>query len=179
MQDWELLGRKDIFENPVLGLIQERIRTPAGDETDWTVIEIGDGAAVLAVEDDGAVHMIRQYRHAVGEAVWELPAGRVEPEESPLAAARRELAEEAGLTASSFEEIGFLWPLDGVCRHRIHLFVARGLNPCATGHETFEDIECRRIDRSRLEAMIGNGELRCGIALAALARSGWIGGDSS
>ena len=179
MQEWTQLGRESLFQNPVLGLVTESIRTQSGHETDWTVVEIGDGVAVLPVDDDGNVHLIYQYRHAVKERVWELPAGRVEPSESNVNAGRRELAEEAGLGASKMQALGFIWPLDGVCRHRVHLYIARGLTRCNTAHETFESMESRLFTPIELHAMVMNGQLRCGIALAALARAGFPWSEDS
>ncbi|MCA9319078.1 MAG: NUDIX hydrolase [Planctomycetes bacterium] len=170
MKAWQKLDSRSVFRNPVLELHQERVRTPRGDETDWTVVEIGDGVCVVPLRPDGGVHMIRQYRHAVGEWVLEFPAGRVEPGEDPEAAGRRELAEEAGLEADAWQGLGAFWPLDGVCRHRIHLFLARGLTPTAPGHETFEAIEPRDFGPEALRDALEVGDIRCGIALAALAR---------
>ncbi|MEZ6196166.1 MAG: NUDIX domain-containing protein [Planctomycetota bacterium] len=123
---------------------------------------------MLAIEDDGSIHLVRQYRPTVGAAMSRLPAG-ASRKRPPLEAARRELEEEAGLVAREWISLGAIWPLDGVVRHRIHHFVARGLSPRATAHETFEDITVHRL-RDELRRMIAGGELVDGVALALLAR---------
>ena len=71
MNDWHVSASREVFANLVLRLDLERIRTPAGDETDWTVVTIGDGAAVCPIHEDGSVTLIRQYRHALGRTLWE------------------------------------------------------------------------------------------------------------
>ncbi|MCB9832030.1 MAG: NUDIX hydrolase [Planctomycetes bacterium] len=172
MNDWHVSASREVFANLVLRLDLERIRTPAGDETDWTVVTIGDGAAVCPIHEDGSVTLIRQYRHALGRTLWEFPAGRVEPDESPLEAARRELAEEAGLAAAEIIGRGLVVPLDGICRHVIHVFEARGLAERPAAHETFETIEVHRIERDRLRAMVRSGAIDCGITLSIMARLG-------
>ncbi len=176
MSGWKILESREVFANPVLRLDLETIRTPEGEETEWTVVGIGDGAAVCPVHDDGSVTLIRQYRHALGRSIWELPAGRVEPGETPLEAARRELAEEAGLAAERLEARGLVVPLYGICRHVIHVFEARGLAARELAHETFESIEIHRIERPRLVAMVRGGEIDCGITLAIFARLGILEG---
>ena len=170
MSVWDVHGTRLIHANPILELKLETIETPAGERTDWTVVEIGPGVAVLPIHADGSVTLVRQYRHALRRRMWELPAGRVEEGEALEVAARRELLEEAGLVAGSLEPRGEIVPLDGICRHVIHVFAARDLEERETAHETFEDIEVHRVDRPRLLAMIRSGELDCGITLSILAR---------
>ena len=170
MKPWEVLGDREVYSSAILRLHLERIRTVDGRETDWTVVDVGDGVAVLPVESDGSVWMIRQYRQAVGRVVWELPAGRVETDEDVAAAGQRELREEAGLLAAEMVPLGPILPLDGICRHQIHLYLARGLSEAETAHETFEDIEIARFTPEEFRRMIRSGELEDGIALAAFAR---------
>lgn len=170
MSTWKHLDDREVHRDGVLSLHRERMRNPRGTEIDWTVIHLQDGAAVLPVEDDGSVWMIRQYRPAVQAEVWEFPAGRIEPGEAPRAAAIRELAEEAGLRAESIEDLGPVWPLDGIARHRIHHFLARGLTRVETAHEEFEDISVHCLAPSELRALVAEGALDDGVALALLAR---------
>jgi ADP-ribose diphosphatase len=172
MSDWKHLEDREIHRDGVLRLHRERMRNPRGGEIDWTVVDLQDGAVVLPVADDGSVWLIRQYRPAVRAEVWELPAGRVEPGEDPESAARRELEEEAGLRARQVESLGPVWPLDGIARHRIHHFVARGLEAVPPRHEEFEDISVHRIEAARFREMIRSGEFDDGVALALIAR--WL-----
>ena len=170
MKPWTNLGRQVLHQSRVLSLGLERIRTGEGAETDWTVVEISDGAAVIPRFDDGDFLLIRQWRPAAGGPVYELPAGRVDPGESPEAAARRELEEEGGFRAEILEPLGMALPLDGICRHRIHYFLGRGLRPVDRRLETFESIETRRCPPRELSRMVRDGEIVCGVLLTGLAR---------
>lgn len=175
MSAWEVLEDREIFDNGIVRLHLERVRTPGGAETDWSIVDLRDGAVVLPLEDDGSVHMIRQYRPTVRRHVLELPAGRLEGDEPPVIAAARELVEEAGLSARDFESLGAIIPLDGIARHRIHLFVARGLAPRPPAREAFEEIRVERLTRSELREMIAGGEIDDGVALALFARAAFRG----
>ena len=170
---WEIRDDRTVFENQILRAHLEDFRTPDGREGTWTVVDIGDGAAVLPVHEDGAFHLICQYRPAVQEWVWELPAGRVESGEEPIAAARRELEEEAGLRAAKIESLGVSVPLAGICRHRIHFFRATELEDVSTAHERFEDIEVRRLGAAEVREMVAQGAILDGVAMALLLRHEW------
>lgn len=172
MTNWETVDTQVVFSNNILDIKLEKIRTPSGLEGEWTVVEIGDGVAVLPVDEEGGIHLIRQYRHAVGKHVLELPAGRREPGEEPLDTARRELEEEAGLRAREMTPYMKLWPLDGVCRHRIWFFVAQGLVSVEPARETFEEIQVLRFTPERIREMILGDEIEDGLAMAALSR--WL-----
>ena len=178
MTHWEIESKREIYANPVLHLWLEKIRTPEGRTTDWTVVEVGDGVAIAPVHADGSVTMIHQFRHAVGEFVWEFPAGRVENEEDLAVAAGRELHEEVGLEAGCLEHIGHVFPLDGICRHRIQLFRASDLTAVSMAHEPFETIQVRRFDIATLGRMLKAGELRDGISLAMITRLGLLENSS-
>ena len=96
MPIWEVLNDQDVWSNSFLRLHLETIRNRDGAEADWTVIDVPDAVCTIPVDDDGALFMIHQYRHTVGENQWEFPAGRIDPGESREDAARRELAEGGG-----------------------------------------------------------------------------------
>lgn len=170
MSGWEILGSRSVHKNPILELLHEEIRTPKGDESPWTVVSILDGVAVAPIHEDGSVTMIRQYRHAVGDWMWEFPAGRVEPNEEVELGGRRELAEEVGLKAGVMKNRGHIFPLAGICRHRIHFFEARELTETSMALETFEDLTVERLTRADLRRLITSDQLTDGIALSMIAR---------
>lgn len=169
MTHWKTLADQEIYKNPTLRLHLEQIETSEGQRADWTVVDIADGVAVAAEGVEGLC-LISQYRHAVREFVWEFPAGRVEAGEDVQLAGARELAEEAGLVAEEYQSLGSFWPLDGICRHRIHLFWARGLSQTAMARETFEDMEVQFFSRAELKTMVKKGAISCGIAQTMLLR---------
>ena len=175
MSEWETLRSEIVHRNPILQLLEERIRTPHGMESPWSVVTIQDGAAVAPIHEDGSITMVRQYRHAVGRWMWEFPAGRVEAGEEAEAAGRRELAEEVGLVADSYRYRGVLHPLAGICRHQIHIFEARQLTATATAHEDFEQMTIERLSRAELRKLVQDDELTDGVALSIIARLGLLG----
>jgi ADP-ribose pyrophosphatase len=170
MSEWEIRGSQSIHKNPILELLREEIRTPAGDESPWTVVSILDGVAVAPIHEDNSVTMIRQYRHAVGDWMWEFPAGRVELDEDVEFGGRRELAEEVGLKAGVMRSHGIVFPLAGICRHRIHLFEARELTVTPMALETFECLTVERLTPADLRRLIQSDDLTDGIALSMIAR---------
>lgn len=156
------------FENAIVSVRLESIDAGRGRVGEWTVVEIPDGVAVVPRHLDGSVTLIRQYRHALKRAVWELPAGRKEPGETPEVTARRELEEEAGLASDRIVRLGAITPLNGICRHTVHICRAEIVGQVPPRRETFEDIETRKFSPAQIDAMIVSGEIDCGIALAGL-----------
>ncbi len=130
-----------IYRGRALTLNEERVTFPDGQQEVLEIVRHPGGAGTLALDDDGRVCLIYQYRYAAGGWLWEIPAGRLETGEEPQACAQRELAEEAGLHASRWQCLATLLPSPGICDERIYLFIARGLSPVPTAHEFGEYIE--------------------------------------
>ena len=118
---------KQLYHGRVIDLALERVRLPDGSETELEIVRHPGGAAVVALERDGRVCLLRQYRHAGGGWLWELPAGKIDHREPPLQTARRELAEEAGVSAGRWDALGHLHSSPGVFDEVIHLYLAREL----------------------------------------------------
>ena len=134
-------GRGTIFQGKVVDVGVERVRLPNGREVDLEVIRHPGGAAAVAVDDRQRVCLLRQYRHVAGGWLWELPAGKLDPGERPAATAERELAEEAGVLAASWDSLGRMLSSPGVFTEIIYLYLARGLSEVDLGHEADEVIE--------------------------------------
>jgi ADP-ribose pyrophosphatase len=130
-----------IFSGRIIDVDVEKIELPNGSVMELEVVRHPGGAAVVALDDKDRICLLRQYRPAIDDWLWELPAGKIEDGESPLTTAQRELAEEAGLAAARWEELGCILSSPGVFTERVHLYLARGLSPVAdTPHpdEVFE-----------------------------------------
>ena len=128
--------------------------------------------ACLAVHDDGRVVLVRQYRHAVSSHVWELPAGRLDPNETPEAGARRELEEEVGLRAGRLEKLLEFWTTPGFCDEAMYLFRATALERVPAQPEADERILILTASFAEARAMIARGDVREGKTLVALLLEG-------
>jgi ADP-ribose pyrophosphatase len=124
--------------------------------------------AILPLLDDGSVCLIRSRRLTVGETLIEIPAGTREPDESPLETARRELAEETGYRAKSFEELVVHFPSPGVLNERMWIFVAKGLTPGPPAREANEEIDNLVVSWDEALSMLDSREIQDGKTVLAL-----------
>ena len=121
------IDRKDIFEGYVFNAYLDKVEIADGSIRPREVIEHNGGVCVVAIDDEHNIYMVRQFRYAVGKALLELPAGKLEKGEDPLEAAKRELSEETGFSASEWMSLGFLYPTPGYCSEKIYVYLARDL----------------------------------------------------
>lgn len=135
------VARKKVYEGRVLDVNVETHSMPDGRQSDFEIIRHPGGAALLPILPDGRVLLISQFRPAIGKMIYEIPAGRLEPGESPQDCAARELQEEAGYLAAQVVPLGGLWSTPGFCDEYIHLFYATGLVKSAQELEPDEVIE--------------------------------------
>jgi 8-oxo-dGTP pyrophosphatase MutT (NUDIX family) len=149
----------------------EEATLPDGRPITLEVVRHAGGAAVAAVDGGGRVCLVRQYRHAAGGWIWEVPAGKLEPGESPLDTAKRELEEEAGLLAESWVGLGRILPTPGFCDEVIHLYLARDLMEVPRRPEGNELIEVHRLDFGDALFRARSGEIEDAKTVAALFRA--------
>lgn len=123
------------------------------------VIEHPGSLAIAPLASSGRLLLVRQYRHAVGRSLWEIPAGRAEPGETLESGARRELREETGCTASEMEHLCSLHPTPGYASEIVHLFAASGLQSGAQQLDEDEQIEIREVSLNEALAMQASGEI--------------------
>ena len=162
---------RDVYRGRIVHLTVEDVTLPNGHVTPLEIVRHPGAAAVATLDEQGRVTLIRQYRHAVGGYLWEVPAGKLDPGETPATCAARELAEEVGLAARELEHLGSIVTCPGFCDEVIHLFVATGLRRVATNlgaDEIIEDVTPILL-RDAL-AMIRRGEIRDAKTIAALVQ---------
>lgn len=157
-----LLAVREIYRGRVVQLNVEDVELPTGHRLPLEIVHHPGGAAVVALDDALRVCLLRQYRHAAGGWVWELPAGKLEPDEPPAETARRELAEEAGVTARLWHRLGHYLSSPGVLTERIHLYLARDLERVPTAHEAGEVFEVHWVEIDRALAWIDAGTIEDG-----------------
>ena len=129
------------YSGRVVQLTTDDVLLPNGHRAQLEVVHHPGGAAVAALDAAGCVCLLRQYRYVADGFLWELPAGKLEPQEPPLATAQRELIEEAGVRAANWQPLGACLSSPGVFTERIHLYLATGLTSATSAHERAEVIE--------------------------------------
>ncbi|HYM27460.1 MAG TPA: NUDIX hydrolase [Steroidobacteraceae bacterium] len=129
------------FRGRVIRVTTDEVTLPNGHRTTLEIVHHPGGAAAVALDAEQRVCLLRQYRYVADGWVWELPAGKLEPAEPPLATAQRELLEEAGVSARHWRSLGVCLSSPGVFTERVHLFLATEIMPGARAHERAEVIE--------------------------------------
>jgi len=119
--------RRVIFRGRVVDLYVDDVRLPDGGLHIREIVDHKPAVAVVPLLPDAQVVLVRQFRYAVGRWMWEIPAGIIDPGESPLQAATRELREETGYRSRALRSLGEVYTSPGFCRERIHLYVAKDL----------------------------------------------------
>ena len=162
------LDSRSVFRGRLLDVRVETVRYPDGSTGELEVVRHPGAAAVLPVlrgdeRSDGGtstgVILLRQYRHAVGGVIWEVPAGKLDGREAPNRCASRELREEAGIVAARLERLTTLVTTPGFTDERIHLFLATDLRFGASDREGDEFIEVRTLDLGAALNMVERGEI--------------------
>jgi ADP-ribose pyrophosphatase len=164
----KILKSKILYTGKVFKLRRDTVIEPGGVRADRDIIVHPGSVVVLPIFEDGRVLLIRQYRHSVGEFLWELVAGRKEPAESPSAAARRELLEETGYTARRLRKMLHIIPTPGFVNEWMWIFAADGLAEGTAQPEEDEKITPRIFTLKQADAMIRGGRLRDAKSIAGL-----------
>lgn len=164
MKDEHLLetrvSREEIFSGCVLHVTRDTVRLPNGKLATREVAWHGGAVAVIPLFEDGTVLMERQYRYAHSRVVFEIPAGKTDSEEEvPLEAAKRELREETGMTASHYTDLGVIAPSVAVLSERIHLYLAEGLTEGKTALDEDEFLSVERVPLDTLYRMVMEGKI--------------------
>ena len=156
---WQVLASRPLLRDRWLSLRADTCQLPGGPVLDpFYVLEERDWVHVFALDHDGTVPVVRQYRHGAAVATIELPGGIVDEGETPLQAARRELLEETGLQAADWHDAGWLHANPARQTNRVHLFLARGLGPARPPTpDEGEQIEVARASPARIRAWIADG----------------------
>ena len=155
----KLNSSNTLYNGRVYSLVKENITLPNQVTIDLEVIRHPGAAAIVAMSANRDIVMIRQYRHAVGGFIWEIPAGTLDPEENHLACAKRELEEETGFSAQHWTKLGEIVPVPGYSDERISLYLASGLCEASRHPEQDEYLSVHHIPFDQAVNMIYNGDI--------------------
>ncbi len=144
------LSSERIYDGAIIHVRRDRVLLPNGRTSVREVVEHPGGVGILAVDGDGMVLLVRQYRYAFGRTLLEIPAGKREPGEEPLVTARRELREETGVTADSWTPLGQLIASPGCYDETLYLYLAQGLHSGDTDPDEDEFLSVERMPMAEL-----------------------------
>ena len=164
-----------LHKGRVFNLMNENYTLDNGVTSDMDFIQHPGAAAMVPMLNYQEVVLIKQYRHAIRKFIWEIPAGTLDPNESPINCARRELIEEIGYSATDWHRLGTITPLPGCSDERIHIFLALDLKPAQQELDDDEMINVHKMDLSEAMQMILAGEISDGKTISGLfLASHWL-----
>lgn len=168
-----VLSSKVVYQGPLFRVLHDKLVEPGGRTNERDVIRHNGSVVILAIDNsknkrDPWVVLERQYRHAANQYLWELPAGKLDAGETPLAGAQRELAEETGYRAKKWRPLVEYYASPGFLGESMKVFLAEGLQPGETNLEDDEEIELRLVKLSELLKMIEKGAILDGKTLSSV-----------
>lgn len=168
MMPEKVIASQQVYRGRRIGLRVDTVTMPSGRQTTREVAEYPNCVAVVALDSDGSVVLVRQYRHPVGRELLEVPAGGVDEGEEPKDTALRELEEETGYRAGKMERIGGVYAAPGYSTEFMHLFLATELKAGDSRVEEDEIIEVVPVPLKRIRGMIQSGEICDGKSVIGL-----------
>src|SRR5579872_3665755 len=163
-----ILRSKMLYNGSVFGVRRDEIIEPGGFRATRGVITHPGSVVILPAMPDGRIVMVRQYRHAARQFLWELVAGRIDNGENPRQAAARELIEETGYRAKTFRVFLDVFPTPGFLEERMYILLAKGLKEGEAAPEEDEKITSKAFQWKELETMIRQGKLHDAKSIAGL-----------
>lgn len=168
---WQTRSSSCVYDNPWIQVTHDEVFTPAGTEGIYGVVHFKNTAiGVVPIDDVGNTWLVKQSRYALNQYTWEIPEGGCPADESPLLAAQRELEEEVGLQARTWQPLMAMHLSNSVTDECCRVYVARDLFPGNQALEATEDIEVKKLPLQEAIAMVMRGDITDAISVAALLR---------
>ncbi len=167
----ERLGEKEVYRGRILRLSLETVRLPNGGVCELEMVRHPGAAAVVPVDGEGRVLLVRQYRHATAGWILEIPAGKLDHGETPEACASREVEEETGFRPGALVPLGWIWTTPGFTDEKIWLFLARELTSGKQDLQSDEVLSVERLPLRGAVAMAMSGEITDAKSVCALLRA--------
>jgi ADP-ribose pyrophosphatase len=162
------LSTKQIYQGRAVNIRVDTVEKASGTKTTREVVEHSDCVAIVALDEQGNILLVRQFRHAVDRFLLEIPAGGIDPGEEPLDSVRRELQEEVGYFPRKIDKSGGFYATPGYGTEYLHCFVATDLVPARLVAEDTDDIELVRVSPAEIPRLIASGEICDAKSIAAL-----------
>jgi ADP-ribose pyrophosphatase len=159
--------QREVYRSKIFTVVEEVAKDPSGFVIQRAIVRHAGSAVMMAIDDRNRVLLVRQFRLPAERDLWEIPAGRLDPGENALAAAKRELAEETGFTAKKWKKLAAWWPSPGFLAEKMHLYQATGLTPGKAKPMEDERIEMRWFKKKELDKLIQAGKIEDGKTLIA------------
>jgi len=171
MREGKLLESRQVHDGKVVKLSVDRVELPNGSVTELEVIRHQGAAAVVPLTADGDVLMVRQYRHATGGWLLEVPAGKLDPGEAPDICAARETEEEVGYRVGRLDSLGWIWTTPGFTDEKIWLYLARDLVPGSQNLDGDEVLTVEKMPLVEAVSRVHRVEICDGKSVCALLRA--------
>jgi ADP-ribose pyrophosphatase len=166
-----VLSSKTVFRGPVFSVVSQQVQEPDGVQVRRDIVQHPGSIVILAVDDSGKTPRVlleRQYRHATGDRLWELPAGSIDSGEEHLSAAKRELVEETGYSAAKWQKALYFYVSPGFLTESMHVFLASGLKKGRSQPEEDERIAVRFFPIKQAVQMVMSGKIMDAKTIAPL-----------
>jgi ADP-ribose diphosphatase len=155
----KIVSTEYVFKGRAVNLRIDTVETPGGRRTTREIVEHSDCVAIVPVDAQGSVLLVRQYRHAPGKDLLEIPAGGIDPGEDAETAVKREMGEETGFSPGTVKRLGGFYSSPGFCTEYLHLFLATELIPNRLEAEDTESIQVVKVRPEDLEGLIKSGAI--------------------
>jgi ADP-ribose pyrophosphatase len=162
------LATQEIYHGRGVNMRVDTVEKASGKKTTREVVEHSNCIAVVVLDEQGNVLLVRQFRHAVGKFLLEIPAGGIDPGEKPIDAVRRELQEEIGYFPQKIDRLGGFYAIPGYGTEYLHCFLATDLVPSRLVAEDTDDIKLVRVSLDQIPRLIASGEICDAKSIAAL-----------
>lgn len=167
----QTLSSRTVFEGKIITVKLDKALLPNGAQASREVVEHPGGVCILALQEDGTVPLVRQFRYPLGDVMLELPAGKLEYGEQPRPAAIRELGEEVGLEPGRLTDLGFLYVSPGFCTERLYLYLAQDVKQVPVHPDEDEFLDIVHLPFGELVDMVMSGQITDGKTVAAVLKT--------
>lgn len=167
----QTLSSQTVFEGKIVTLKVDKALLPNGAEAGREVVEHNGGVCILALQEDGTVPLVRQFRYPLGDVMLELPAGKLERGEEPRPAAIRELGEEVGLEPGELTDLGYIYVSPGFCTEKLHMYLARNVKSVPVHPDEDEFLDIVYLPFDRLVERVMSGEITDGKTVTAVLKT--------